>query len=172
MTCKVIFISLCNAPLVQYEQTIFFNTAAVLAHRITPYIVFTRNKMTGWMDPNKWAHRGVQRSKVVRIEMDVKQESALSGRGSWQCWSERQKARTSPKHRRARLNLRPQIAKPSQPPPESQFITHSNSNNNTDGFGPARQHRAVNLNKNTTSKQKQRLPSEIHAVHHVTPQTA
>lgn len=72
----------------------------------------------------------------------------------------------------APVNLLSQIANLSHPPPESTFITYSNSNNNTDGFVSARRRRTVNLNKNTTSKQKHSLPSGIGAVYHVTFHTA
>lgn len=54
-----------------------------------------------------------------------------------------------------------QIANLSHLPPKGAFITCTNSNNNTDGFVPARQHEVVNLNENTTSKQKHSLPSGI-----------
>lgn len=113
-----------------------------------------------------------RRSKVVRIEIDVRQESTLSEIVSQQCRSERQKAGTRLKQCRALLNLLPQIANLSHPPPQSKFITNTSSNNNTDGFVPVRQQWAVNLNKNTTSKQKHNLPAGIHAVDHVTFQTA
>lgn len=52
------------------------------------------------------------------------------------------------------MNLLSQIANLSHPPPVSTLTTYTDSNDNTDGFVPARRHRAVNLNTNTTSKQK------------------
>lgn len=136
---EVIYISLYNVLLLQCDQTLFSNTTVPQKH-------------------NK------QRGKVRKFRIDVRQQLALSGWVSQQCWSERQKARTSLKHCRAPLNLLSQIANLSRPPPESKFITYTNSNNNTDGFVPARQHRTVNLNKNTTSKRKHSLVSGIHAI--------
>lgn len=51
MNCKVIFISLCNA--LQYEQTLFCNTIAMLSHRNALHKVFKR---WNWLNlsPNKW----------------------------------------------------------------------------------------------------------------------
>ncbi len=57
MNCKVIFISLCNALLVQYEQALFCNTIAMLSHRNALYKLFKR---WNWLNlsPNKWVCYG------------------------------------------------------------------------------------------------------------------
>lgn len=73
------------------------------------------------------------------------------------------------------MNLLSQVANFSHPPPKSTFITYTKSNNSTDGFVPVRQHRALSLNKNPTSKHKKRTTQSQplgNAVHQVTFHTA
>lgn len=96
-----------------------------------------RNENDKWTDPNNstlWLS-SANLTKMLDKSCRCPRNSA----------EVRDKAGTSPRHCHALLNLLPLIVSPSLEPSESQFLTcsYSNSNNNTEGFVPARRHRVA-----------------------------
>lgn len=143
MSCKVSFISLCNVPLVQYEPTLFCNRALrkhTNAQNVEENKTTWMNRCSSELDRSQ---RRLARSRNGAEVRDRRQERVRDD--GWICF-----------HRLRTF---------SHPPAESEFITHADSNDNTDGFVPVRQHQAVNLNKYTTSKQKHSLPSNTTPFH-------